>query len=155
MWGAVCADTRASLSFIVGGGVPGLGAGDPRPHSVRGGGGVGGVLCPSIAPSSASEADITVSQGLGSQILSSSFPPEPSRPRTSSLKAPSIIMEGKMRAGRGWGWTLRWRGEGGGGGNQEHHRTPEKGIGTSCRGWAFWDLLFPVGEEMLSWPWPG
>lgn len=82
MWGGPCARTRAlaSLSFIVGGGVPGLRGRRPSAPQRTGWGGVGGVLCPSIAPSSASEADITVSQGLGSQILSSSFPPEPSRP---------------------------------------------------------------------------
>ena len=80
----VCARARAcvrsctSLSSVVGGRVLAPRGGDPRPHSVPGP--EVGVLRPSITRSAASEADITVSRRLGSQILSSSFPPEPSPP---------------------------------------------------------------------------
>ena len=73
-----CVRSCTSLSSVVGGGVLAPRGGDPRPHSVPGPG--VGVLRPSITRSAASEADITVSRRLGSQILSSSFPPEPSPP---------------------------------------------------------------------------
>lgn len=127
------------------GGVLAPRGGDPRSHS----GPWVGVLRPSITRAQQAGPDITVSR-LGSQILSSSFPPEPSPP---ALAPEGSIHHGVGR-GRGKDGGLDGGGgvaRGGTGGTRSAIRHPKATSRQEGSG-ALLGLLFHVGEGMLPRP---